>query len=259
MFTIHSGEIQRRSSDPSRRSYDPSMSADTLTYVSSWAKENPRFPAIPAIGNPMLFNLPGFGMPAWGSQPPNQRVPQPLMQHSFLSALAPAADAFILPVNFAAAAVWGHSGIALQTWGLAPPFSTPQHVPRPSPQMHPHLLMPGMWLPGVVGSSASFIGQQEQGRASAQRTNKQDEVRELASRLTAFYFQYNPAMLDSVAEVSRKFVGKEHELNDALMRKYKKDLKSMVGASILPAPIDQVVIYSLQVFFVHECSRVYGF
>jgi hypothetical protein len=201
--------------------------------------------------NGMPFNLPGFGMPAWGSQPPMQRVPQPPMQHSFLSALAPAADAFILPVNFAAAAVWGHSGIALQTWGLAPPFSTPQHVPRPSPHMHPHLLMPGMWLPGVVGSSASFIGQQEQGRTSAQRTNKQNEVGELASRLTAFYLKYNPAMLDSVAEVSRNFVGKEQELNDALQRKYKKDLKSMVGASILSAPIDQAQTVSnyLQAFF----------
>ena len=190
-------------------------------------------------------------MPAWGSQPPIQRVPQPPMQHSFLSALAPAADAFILPVNFAAAAVWGHSGIALQTWGLAPPFSTPQHVQRPSPQLHPNLLMPGMWLPGVVGSSASFVGQQEQGRTSSQRTNKQDEVGELASRLTAFYFKYNPAKLDSVAEVSRNFVGKEQELNDALMRKYKKDLKSMVGASILSGPVDQsqTVSYSLQAFF----------
>jgi hypothetical protein len=55
-----------------------------------------------------------------------------------------------------------------------------------------------------------------------------DEVGELAARLTAFYFQYNPAMLDTVAEVSRKFVGKEQDLNDALMRKYKKDLKLMV-------------------------------
>jgi hypothetical protein len=55
-----------------------------------------------------------------------------------------------------------------------------------------------------------------------------DEVGELAARLTAFYFQYNPAMLDTVAEVSRKFVGKEQDLNDALMRKYKTDLKSMV-------------------------------
>jgi hypothetical protein len=35
-------------------------------------------------------------------------------------------------------------------------------------------------------------------------------------------------MLDTVAEVSRKFVGKEQDLNDALMRKYKKDLKSVV-------------------------------
>jgi hypothetical protein len=117
--------------------------------------------------------------------------------------------------------------------------------------MHPHLLMPGMWLPGVVGSSASFIGQQEQWRTSAQRTNKQDEVGELASRLTAFYLKYNPAKLDSVAEVSRNFVGKEQELNDALMRKYKKDLKSMVGASILSAPIDQAQTVSnyLQAFF----------
>jgi hypothetical protein len=73
----------------------------------------------------------------------------------------------------------------------------------------------------------------------------------LASRLTAFYLKYNPAMLDSVAEVSRNFVGKEQELNDALQRKYKKDLKSMVGASILSAPIDQAqtVSYYLQVFF----------
>ena len=56
--------------------------------------------------------------------------------------------------------------------------------------------------------------------------------------MTVFYFQYNPVMLDSmagtdtVAEVSRKFVGKEQDLNDVLMRKYKKDLKSMVAEQL---------------------------
>lgn len=56
-----------------------------------------------------------------------------------------------------------------------------------------------------------------------------DEVGDLAARLTAFYFDHNRAMLETVGEVSRKFVGREDELNDALRRKYKSDLKAMVA------------------------------
>jgi len=53
-----------------------------------------------------------------------------------------------------------------------------------------------------------------------------DEVGELAARLTAFYFEHCPSMIDNVGEVSRKFAGRQQELNDALLRKYKCDLNS---------------------------------
>merc|ERR1719163_1782303 len=41
--------------------------------------------------------------------------------------------------------------------------------------------------------------------------------------------QHNTAMLKTVGEVSRQFVGREAELNDALRRKYKSDLKTMAA------------------------------
>jgi uncharacterized membrane-anchored protein YhcB (DUF1043 family) len=56
-----------------------------------------------------------------------------------------------------------------------------------------------------------------------------DEVGELAARLTAFYFEHCPSMIDKVGEVSRKFAGRQQELNDALLRKYKCDLNSFAA------------------------------
>jgi len=56
-----------------------------------------------------------------------------------------------------------------------------------------------------------------------------DEVGELAARLTAFYFEHCPSMIDNVGEVSRKFAGRQQELNDALLRKYKCDLNSFAA------------------------------
>lgn len=59
-----------------------------------------------------------------------------------------------------------------------------------------------------------------------------DEVGDLAARLTAFYFEYCPSMIDNVGEVSRKFAGREQELNDALKRKYKCDLNSFAAKEV---------------------------
>lgn len=47
--------------------------------------------------------------------------------------------------------------------------------------------------------------------------------------MTAFYFEHNPEMIETVGDLSRKFVNNEQELNDALMRKYKCDLNTMVA------------------------------
>jgi hypothetical protein len=59
---------------------------------------------------------------------------------------------------------------------------------------------------------------------------------ELAARLTAFYFEHCPSMIDNVGEVSRKFAGRQQELNDALLRKYKCDLNSFAAKQGPSAP-----------------------
>jgi len=62
-----------------------------------------------------------------------------------------------------------------------------------------------------------------------------DGVGDLAARLTAFYFEHNPDMIETVGDLSRKFVSNEQELNDALMRKYKCDLNTMVAQQVAAA------------------------
>ena len=62
-----------------------------------------------------------------------------------------------------------------------------------------------------------------------------DGVGDLAARLTAFYFEHNPDMIETVSDLSRKFVDNEQELNDALMRKYKCDLNTMVAQQVAAA------------------------
>jgi len=85
--------------------------------------------------------------------------------------------------------------------------------------------------PRVDWACATALAEQkeEERFPSQEQAALVDEVGELAARLTAFYFEHNTAMLKTVGEVSRQFVGREAELNDALRRKYKSDLKTMAA------------------------------
>ena len=91
--------------------------------------------------------------------------------------------------------------------------------------------VPVMAEPVVNWEEAKAVTEQpaEERFPSEEQAAMVDEVGDLAARLTAFYFDHNRAMLETVGEVSRKFVGREDELNDALRRKYKSDLKAMVA------------------------------
>lgn len=94
-----------------------------------------------------------------------------------------------------------------------------------------HTEMPIVPEPVVNWEAAKAVAEQPEAERfpSQEQSAAVDEVGDLAARLTAFYFEHNPGMLDTVADVSRKFAGREQELNDALLRKYKCDLNSMVA------------------------------
>ena len=94
-----------------------------------------------------------------------------------------------------------------------------------------HNEVPVVPEPVVNWEAAKAVSEQleEERFPSDEQAAVVDEVGDLAARLTAFYFEYCPSMIDSVGEVSRKFVGREQELNDALLRKYKCDLHSFAA------------------------------
>ena len=94
-----------------------------------------------------------------------------------------------------------------------------------------HTEVPVVPEPVVNWEAAKAVSEQleEERFPSDEQAAVVDEVGDLAARLTAFYFEYCPSMIDSVGEVSRKFVGREQELNDALLRKYKCDLHSFAA------------------------------
>jgi len=92
-----------------------------------------------------------------------------------------------------------------------------------------HSQVPAVPEPVVNWEEARAVAEQleEERFPSQAQAAVVDEAGNLAARLTAFYFEHNALMLETVGDVSRKFVGKEIELNDALRRKYQCDLTSM--------------------------------
>jgi chemotaxis protein histidine kinase CheA len=90
---------------------------------------------------------------------------------------------------------------------------------------------PAVPEPVVNWEAAQAVVQQpeEERFPSQEQAAVVDRVGDLAARLTAFYFEHNSDMIETVSDLSRKFVDNEQELNDALMRKYKCDLTTLVA------------------------------
>lgn len=59
------------------------------------------------------------------------------------------------------------------------------------------------------------------------RSKEEVEALALADRLVAFYHVHNPAKVTTAADVARKFVGKESQLNEKLLETYNADLTSI--------------------------------
>ena len=94
-----------------------------------------------------------------------------------------------------------------------------------------HMDEPAVPEPVVDWEASKAVAEQpeEERFPSEEQAAVVDGVGDLAARLTAFYFEHNPEMIETVGDLSRKFVNNEQELNDALMRKYKCDLNTLVA------------------------------
>uniref|UniRef100_A0A7S4JIJ9 UBA domain-containing protein n=2 Tax=Guillardia theta TaxID=55529 RepID=A0A7S4JIJ9_GUITH len=86
--------------------------------------------------------------------------------------------------------------------------------------------------PVVNWESTKAVAEQDESERfpSQEQQALVDEVGNLAARLTAFYMEHNQAHLDRAISVARQFVGREDDLNVALVRKYGCDLTSRTAA-----------------------------
>ena len=82
----------------------------------------------------------------------------------------------------------------------------------------------------------------------------------LAEALRAFYAVHSPESIPKVPALAKEYLGRERELNEALMRKYGQDLASMAAQVVWKV----VLLYRLRTIIVDDymmftCYHYYGY